>query len=67
MPRIVIIPEVGRQTAVPLLSEHVAPCNLESDHYASQLLERVGWAIVDADEVERDERSPTDHLSATPS
>jgi hypothetical protein len=30
--------------------------DFESDHFAAQLVERLGWAVSDADEVERDKR-----------
>lgn len=32
--------------------ERIAPSDLESDHFSAQLVERVGWAVVDADERE---------------
>lgn len=35
-----------------LLREHVSDRSLESAHYADQLIERIGWAVVDATEVE---------------
>jgi hypothetical protein len=39
--------------------ERVAPTDLESDHFSGQLIERVGWAVLDADELEHnDEADP---------
>jgi hypothetical protein len=35
-----------------VLQERVVPSDLESDHFSAQLVERVGWALVDADEIE---------------
>jgi hypothetical protein len=32
--------------------ERVVPSDLESDHFSAQLVERVGWAVLDADERE---------------
>jgi hypothetical protein len=32
--------------------ERVALSDLESDHFSAQLVERVGWAVLDADERE---------------
>ena len=32
-----------------LLEERVLPAHFDSDHYSAQLVERVGWAIVDAE------------------
>ena len=37
-----------------LLREHVSDSSLESPHYAAQLIERIGWAVVDASDAERD-------------
>ena len=34
------------------LSETVIPSALHDDHYISQLIERLGWALVDAEDVE---------------
>jgi hypothetical protein len=36
-----------------LLRERVNVTDFESDHFASQLVERLGWAVSDADDVER--------------
>ena len=36
-------------TPVVLLEERVLPAHFESEHYSAQLVERVGWAIVDAE------------------
>jgi hypothetical protein len=35
------------------LRERVSVADFESEHFASQLVERLGWAVGDADEVER--------------
>lgn len=53
MPRIIIQvsrppSEHGRVT----FSERVTADNLRSEHYAEQLLERLTWAITDAEEIE---------------
>jgi hypothetical protein len=37
-----------------MLRERVNVADFESDHFASQLIERLGWAVNDADEAERD-------------
>jgi hypothetical protein len=36
--------------------ERIAPTDLESDHFSGQLIERVGWAVLDADELEHEDR-----------
>jgi hypothetical protein len=54
MPRIEIRSETeGHKTKV-MLSEHVPAGMLSDDHYADQLVERMGWAIVDAERVEQE-------------
>jgi hypothetical protein len=35
-----------------MLRERVSVTDFESDHFAAQLVERLGWAVSDADEVE---------------
>ncbi len=34
--------------------ERISPTDLESDHFSGQLIERVGWAVLDADQLEQD-------------
>ena len=53
MPRILVTTDGSdeRETAV-VLQERVLPSDLESDHFSALLVERVGWALVDADEIE---------------
>jgi len=53
VPRILVITDESdqRETAV-VLQERVVSSDLESDHFSAQLVERVGWALVDADEIE---------------
>ena len=53
MPRIIVTAESNSsEQATILLTERIAPSDLESDHFAAQLVERVGWAVLDADELE---------------
>jgi hypothetical protein len=37
-----------------MLRERVNLSDFESDHFATQLVERLGWAVSDALEIERD-------------
>jgi len=37
--------------------ERVVLTDLESDHFSGQLVERVGWAVLDADEIEHKDDS----------
>jgi hypothetical protein len=59
VPRILVMAdeEVGRETVV-VLHERVVPSELESDRLSARLIERVGWALVDADEIEQATPSP---------
>jgi hypothetical protein len=36
-----------------MLRERINVADLESDHFAAQLVERLGWAVSDAHELER--------------
>jgi hypothetical protein len=36
-----------------LLRERINVTDFESDHFAAQLVERLGWAVSDADDVEK--------------
>ena len=57
MPRIIVTTEQSKRPEPPvLLDESVYPEHLHDDHAAAQLIERIGWAVTDANDVER--RSP---------
>jgi hypothetical protein len=53
MPQILVVANgrEGRRSKV-MLRERVIPNDLASEHFSAQLVERVGWALVDADEAE---------------
>jgi hypothetical protein len=54
MPRILVTTETqSEQDMTMLLDERIAPSDLESDHFAAQLIERIGWALFDAEDSER--------------
>lgn len=40
-----------------VLEERITTSDLDSDHFAARLIERIGWALVDAGDVERTRRS----------
>ena len=53
MCQIVVMADVEKEDQrIVLLSEHVDPNELERDDLCERLVERVGWAIVDAEAVE---------------
>jgi len=54
MARIIVTTDAGRRIDAPvLLDERVCPEHLSDDHAAAQLIERLGWAVTDADDAER--------------
>jgi hypothetical protein len=53
MPQILVVTDTRDETAGDVVySERVALTDLESDHFSGQLVERVGWAVHDADQME---------------
>ncbi len=46
--------------------ERIESADLESDHFSGQLVERVGWAVQDADRIERDGSTAPGRRSANP-
>lgn len=58
MPRIRITTDSMTVSEVSVvLDERIATSDLHSDRIAAALIERIGWALVDADEVERGKRA----------
>ena len=53
MPKIIVITEAKGSEGTITLEERVVAAHLEDDHTAAQLVERVGWAILDAEDAER--------------
>jgi hypothetical protein len=56
MPRIIVMSQTGieRRGAITL-DERVASADLRSGHRSAELIERLGWAVHDADDAERHE------------
>jgi hypothetical protein len=54
MPQILIVtdPEQERDSSV-VYRERIVSTDLESAHFSGQLVERVGWAVRDAVQIER--------------
>jgi hypothetical protein len=61
MPQIIVTADrrPDRGDGAVLLSERVTVNDFESDHFVVHLLERLGWAVGDAHEVERQARGET--------
>ena len=56
MPQILVVADVAEETANRIVyRERVATSDLESDHFSGQLVERVGWAVHDADAIEQED------------
>ena len=52
MPQILVIADSPEGSDEVVYRERVAASNLESPHFSGQLLERVSWAVGDADVLE---------------
>jgi len=58
MARIIVTTDPFEQRDAPvLLEERVCSAHLASDHSAAQLIERLGWAINDAENTQRAEQT----------
>jgi hypothetical protein len=53
MPRVQILTEVHGRAHEVMLTEHVPSEMFANEHYAEQLVERMGWALVDAEAQEQ--------------
>ena len=56
MARVIVLPNAEHLdeglSGPVLLAEHVDPVNLDDEHSSRQFIERVGWAIHDAEALE---------------
>lgn len=68
MPQILVLADSPQGSDEVVYRERVARSSLESEHFAGQLMERVGWAVGDADELESRPREPAveEHPIAPP-
>ncbi len=56
MPQILVVTDRPQETSATVVyRERIESADLESAHFSGQLVERVGWAVQDADRIERDE------------
>jgi hypothetical protein len=56
MARIIVTTDPTTDHAAPvLLDESVYSVHLDNDHNSAQVIERVGWAITDAEKIQRAE------------
>jgi hypothetical protein len=53
MPQILVVTDVKNETETTVVyRERIALTDLESDNFSGHLIERVGWAMLDADALE---------------
>ena len=72
MPRIIVMSDSdNRGEGAVTLAERVVSAHLADDHSAAQLIERLGWAILDAEDAKladlAGDTSPTDAVRPEPS
>ncbi|MGA2928241.1 MAG: hypothetical protein ABSG43_20040 [Solirubrobacteraceae bacterium] len=65
MPQIIVTADRGEEPGAGevMLRERVSQADFESRHFSAQLVERLGWAVGDAHEVERRARTRSDMSS----
>jgi hypothetical protein len=65
MPQIIVAADRGAAfgEGAVTLRETVSVADFESQHFAAQLVERLGWAVEDANRVEEDSPSTDEHTN----
>jgi hypothetical protein len=57
MPRLIVTAETGNDRSETVVhDERVIATNLDNEHSSAQLVERVGWALQDAEQLEADQK-----------
>ncbi|HEY6771115.1 MAG TPA: hypothetical protein VI035_01555 [Solirubrobacterales bacterium] len=56
MPQIIVRAAPGDRPGAVTLQERVTGSDLNSDQFASELVERMGWALLDAEDIEASAR-----------
>jgi hypothetical protein len=56
VPQIIVTADHGQEQDGIMLRERVNTADFESERFAANLIERLGWAVVDATEVEQTDR-----------
>lgn len=66
MPQIIVTADkLAEEGEAPIMfQERVSVRDLESEHFAAQLVERLGWAVGDAEEANRRSRSTAEQRRA---
>lgn len=58
MPQILVVTDSQKSAGEVVYRERILSTDLESDHFSGQLIERVGWAVQDADLIEQRKPEP---------
>ncbi|HEX6456379.1 MAG TPA: hypothetical protein VF009_07655 [Solirubrobacterales bacterium] len=67
MAQILVLTDSADRSGEVVYRERVPRSSLDSEHFSGQLLERVGWAVKDADDLEhRVEEAAADPAPAVP-
>lgn len=68
MPQIIVTADRGgdRPEGSVMLRERINASDFESNHFAAQLVERLGWAVGDAHDAEQDETAQESTPRAQP-
>jgi hypothetical protein len=53
MPQILVVTDPHSDDQTVVYRERISAVDLESKHFSGQLVERVGWAVSDASNIER--------------
>lgn len=61
MPQILVVTESPVDDSAVVYRERISTADLESAHFSGQLVERVAWAVGDADQFEREVARPDNH------
>jgi hypothetical protein len=61
VPQILVVADTPQDTPSVVYRERISTTDLESDHFSGQLVERVGWAVVDADQLEHQDHRRAAH------
>ena len=64
MPQIIVKADGASEERSVMLRERVNVADFESDLFAANLVERLGWAVLDAAEAERNLAEPEQQLDA---
>jgi hypothetical protein len=64
MPQILVVTDSPAEESTVVYRERVSSADLESAHFSGQLVERVGWAVRDANDVEHESRQVVKLLPA---